>query len=595
MIKIEFALPVIVFLSSYMTTFEMFNWNCFSTVCLSSTYKNFAFLEGFAYMLYFLLMALFFSNKKYLSTRVQNMLHSEFPLFVYIKNKMAKGKYLVPSFTYLETLHCLFACGMSAAVYFMWNKVRVHSSMTQTEYWNVTCRITGHLPEFMFPLLLIPITRNSFFSQVMNIPISQSVVFHQISSNLFGLGMVIHFGACFVKWSLDMRTFWTNSLLIGEEWAFLTWDQLDFYTGLVPLILFIVIRLSSMKAIRRHLYNVFWVMHLLLPIPITIVSILHATAVKVFVYPALTLYILDISVRFYHMIFTRPVIFASVEECGWIRIDIKGYTINRVLRHGLFVHLRTKELSKYFAHPFSVASFYDRDHCVLIIKPTNKVNSATRQLYDYVKRNISNRRNCNSVEVASDSSVDNSTFVLYQDTLSSNDTLIGSHLKGIEEGISNQIPLSGSINGPFGNTLFDFDKISKLVCIVGGSGITAVTLLIQEFIELCPEKEVYLIWTVREEGATELSIVKELVASKHANLYLEVYQKYECDEKNPHFLCINARLDAEATVKRLVKCEDSTLPVGVVTCGPSSLMKQVFDSCQPYSDKVLVKSESYEW
>ncbi|KAI8892555.1 hypothetical protein BC833DRAFT_611350 [Globomyces pollinis-pini] len=433
--------------------------------------------------------------------------------------------------------------------------------MDAPAFWNATCSMTGHLPELFLLFLLIPITRNSFFGPYFNIKVHDSIKYHQITSNLFGFSMLVHFTSCGTKFALKPVGFWSSLLP-----TIVAWKHYKNYFGLIILTCFIFIWIFSLPIIRRGMYKLFLVFHLLLPIPIVFFSAMHASSVIYFVFPALALYMLDILLRIYTMLFKPYKVFASIEECGWIRIDIIGVKMYQKLKNGLYVNLKIKNSLEYFAHPFSIAACPSANHIVLMIKPSISKNSATNQL----QKNLIDQLVHEQLDQPTDISVESS-------------------LK-----LSGQTSILASIDGPFNCNIFpDLSKIDTLVCIIGGSGIAATTQLIDEFMFLYPERKIYLHWAFKNTKCSELSIIQDIMSFKHPNLHLHFYNSQIQSQIPVDYHYSNERLNSFEIISHHVNI--STGLIGIHTCGPESLMHDVYQASSKSPDRIQLQLETYEW
>ncbi|KAI8893010.1 hypothetical protein BC833DRAFT_609853 [Globomyces pollinis-pini] len=432
---------------------------CFSTNCIkisSISYYQYSLL-----LIYFLLLIFTIKIFKYLPNSISFSLLA-YPIPSWLRN--VSYLYLFNFFILLIVASVTFSTWfLSQPVAYTWNRKLCYSS--------------GHLPELFLAFLLIPVSRNSFIASYFNVPVDASIQYHQLCSNLFGATAFLHFLSC--SYGAITRTNYWIWLLPKS-----TWGSYKIFFGVLVLVLFIVIRLTSLPFIRRNYYKIFTIGHLLIPLPIIMLSTFHVSSVMYFVFPPLVLYLFDISIRIYRMVYKPYQIYITEELCGWIRVDVQGFKLSNDFKNGLYFDIKLDQSFKRWSHPFSLASTPTNDRLVFIIKPSSKDQSDTSMLLNHIQSQ-------------------NLQFDIRE-----------SFDKDVEKFGDEWFKIDGTINGPFNCPVFEnLHNLSSLLCIIGGSGITATTQLITEFIDAYPEKPVYLYWTFKESKVAQLSIVQGTVYS----------------------------------------------------------------------------------
>ncbi|KAJ3309204.1 hypothetical protein HDV04_006311 [Boothiomyces sp. JEL0838] len=242
------------------------------------------------------------------------------------------------------------------------------------------------------------------------------------------------------------------------------------YGNLFGLIIFILYLVVYRYAINRKMdYQLFLIMHSVLPLPIVILAFLHANSNIVYTLPSLVLYLLDLAIRIYNYSSYCKCQY-SIEKNGYIRIDL--YTKLNACP-GQYVQIKVIDgkfgNNSLFAHPFTIAAYVSQNHYVVLIKPKGKWTTNLKTL------------------------------------------------------VENDGEFKLSVSGPFGKPIFK-SEFNHYVFVAGGSGITSCLLPISDL--LYKNKNVVLIWTFNDKYSEQLSLLEELGDIK-IHLYYTGKEEYD--------------------------------------------------------------------
>lgn len=319
----------------------------------------------------------------------------------------------------------------------------------------------------------------------------------------------------------------------------------------------VVIQFTSIAYVRRIWYRLFKVFHLLLPIPIAVMLCFHSINVGAYLSPALFLYGFDLSIRLYTWT-TSKYEFKLTLEDSYVRIDAYGVdTCNT--QHGQFYNITINELDPFFSHPFSVALNPSPGHLVLYAKP-NASSSESSWVNKLVRLSKTNK------------------FETNYGTMSNRFDI--PKFKGLAQ-------------GPFMGNLFDFQRFDRVACIVGGSGITAAIMIIQQFTQKYPRRFLYLYWTTRDRDATSVSFFKALLDLHSVYVKIVVYNTSGVPFENDQYV-IDGSMDVVGVLADIMTEVQASESLGLFTCGPVLMMQHLEVASSGYRN-ISVVSEAFYW
>jgi predicted ferric reductase len=388
-------------------------------------------------------------------------------------------------------------------------------------------RSTGKLVGMFGVLTVLSITRSfSLFLMIFGVPFERAVKWHRGLAKIFVLLTFVHF-LCHalpqgIPATLDMAVF-------GGAEAVPLFGTLSFLAELLIIV-------TSLEAVRRNYFEVFYFLHYACFLSMMVFSILHVQKFKspsqlVFVGgmgAAILLWLVDLIVR-------STCAAPKVESCravavaGITKLTVK-FSKPREIGPGDYFFLSLPDVSKSQVHPFSVSSQPAPDQITFHIKQMGQPFSFTGKLRSLVQQRAGRgQTSLNNV----------------------------------------------SLSGPYGRFSVRLEDYDELWLIAGGIGITPMisTALHLEsiltngaFTNYADLKKVHLVWSVR--SADELAWFDEELArlakaqSDHKmqlHLYVTRYSKME--RKDSVNVAYNAGSGVEMTGSVRVKVVEGSNPM----------------------------------
>jgi predicted ferric reductase len=430
-------------------------------------------------------------------------------------------------------------------------------------------RATGHLPDFLLALVLLPISRNAFFSKRLGISPQVAIRYHQFVANLFMIALIIHFVFASFAWKYRAGNVFNYILHFNTindtnplHWTINDWK---WQTGNLAVLCAFLIRLLSLPIIRRRRYDIFMTSHLILPIPMVVFGSIHASSTFIYSFPALALYVVDLCFRL-HAYMCNPLAVVSFEPAEILRIETKNTLkkYDRKSRSGLYYDLHVKSVSKVFSRPFSVARFTKKDTLVFYI---DKGKSETWK--GYLGSQMADAK--------------------ISTTANAHDIIIN---------LEANLNINLSLQGPFGARVFNMDRIDVLACFVGGIGIAAISQLLFECIESHPKKRIYLFWSIRSKDLLHFTLFKELVAEIHSNVFIQVNVSDNLNSKVAAPLRVEVqthRLTLGPALDRVMEETSEKKTVGLYTCASEEYMTELEIESAKYYGRIIFKRELFNF
>ncbi|CAF1463780.1 unnamed protein product [Adineta steineri] len=453
--------------------------------------------------------------------------------------------------------------------------------LTEKDYWNAALMGSGHMGDVLLGLLLIPLGRHSFLSSLLDIHIDSALRFHKRCGTLFCLISILH---GFVIWTKVTRFlnppsyfYWTFNIGVqGQKWIFYV-SNAGFMTtfGFIAGIALSIIWIFSFSIIRRRLYNLFYIIHILFG-PLMIISAsFHTSSIWYYCMPGAFLLSIDWIIRLYNYRKQRKGLIRR-EECGYLRIDI----FDKIdFNLASFIMIKIEELGYQISHPFTIANDANEDYLVLLIKPSLLTLKWTNRLAKLLP----------------------------------------------SECLSKEITVR--IDGSFGFLKFQISKMNLVACFVGGIGISGALAIVSHILKRDSGPSlVFIFWAAREANAEKLSVLQQLMNRQDSRLHIYLFghaanflfyhkikNKDETvtmeEERN---ISETLRYDIQTngikgSLERMIPddllqqivlpCVTTSENIGIYTCGPKSLMDSVQKACENARKRanIYLHRESFEW
>ncbi|KAL8940817.1 MAG: hypothetical protein Q9216_002606 [Gyalolechia sp. 2 TL-2023] len=174
--------------------------------------------------------------------------------------------------------------------------------------------LTGHYADVTMGMVLLPVARHSALASFFRLSPSTTFAFHMVQAYLLFALVLIH-GSIYASWipvyyhdeRLTRAIFplLNPTYLHDEVWPGLrsslgVWRASLVFSGLVTALIMLALLITTLPAIRRKHFNVFYFTHLL-SILAVIVICLHASTMFYCIAPGLVMWLLDWSMRVYEL------------------------------------------------------------------------------------------------------------------------------------------------------------------------------------------------------------------------------------------------------------------------------------------------------
>ena len=414
--------------------------------------------------------------------------------------------------------------------------------------------LLGHLTSVHLALSLLPVTRSSVFYLIFSMPYERAVAYHRYCSRLTYLFMCLHGYTMITKYNLTTYKSLTSTRDLdhgdGVVW------------GTATFVVVTAMVLTSLTAVRRQKYELFYYMHLALFMPAVTFAAKHSTYFRYYLIVPLALLLIDYARSLLRTHGGVKLQRARLVQGERDRVALLTLILpNWRYEPGHYLMLYASGVSLWQWHPYSVCGYRRRetgeaevDVCIL----DSGSGTWSAQLYELIAEKAvdvemggedRSRRKMNGVK--REQSDEKKEIAEFLDTTDEEDEEGNDDTHSGDTNVSVDSPTSStasgaysmtlypssaapllelSVYGPCGHLSFDPLHYSTLVFIAGGVGITPCVPLIQQLLSLSssassssPPPFVYLIWTTRNPHfLTSLfpSLLSSLHRSSRAQLLL---------------------------------------------------------------------------
>jgi len=409
--------------------------------------------------------------------------------------------------------------------------------------------LLGHLTSVHLAFSLLPVTRSSVFYLIFTMPYERAIAYHRYVSRLTYLFMCLHGYTMISKYHLRYRGLVSTQDLDhgdGIVWGTATWVCV---TAMV---------LTSLAAVRRQKYELFYYLHLALFMPAVTFAAKHSTYFRYYLIVPLALLLAD-----YVRSLLRTHGGVKVQRARLVQGERDRVALLTLLlpnwnyEAGNYLMLYAPGVSRWQWHPYSVCGYRKRetgeaevDVCVL----DSGSGTWSAQLYELLAEKAVDvevgderrrRRRANGIkaeetdekreitefldttdeedEEEDDETYSPTTNVSVDSHTSSSSSTSGAYTMTLYPSTTAPLLEALSVYGPCGHLSFNPLHYSTLVFVAGGVGITPCVPLIQQLLSLSsssasasssPAPFIYLIWTSRNPHFLT-SLFPALLSSLH--------------------------------------------------------------------------------
>lgn len=449
--------------------------------------------------------------------------------------------------------------------------------------------VIGHHADLLLGLVIIPVSRNSLLGQAFELHQSTLLYAHRLIAYLLFVAALAHGAAYYVgetvaltqisdtngfilkffvgayrpalpeqkmAFNIDNPTQTLEEAEQGSGWYYATLP-----TGMIGFLLMIAIIITSLPALRRKSYNTFYYVHVICSFWAFVALSVHASTDFYFLLPGLVLWIVDWGWRLFRGTsggLGKKVV-GTLENAGggWYRISLPA-SAKSIDQSG------AAEKEAAMTHPV--------------------------QSYNLVLPEISKTQNHAFTAAKVGAGAEGPVFLLQRAQ--------GKVTKKLEKEwtwkLGAVVPEVGSrrevemrVEGPYYPSDVGFAVASKVICIVGGTGLTGAYSLAMWWLKhrsQDSQAEFQLVWTVRHNNMTNVREWKELedMAALVPNMAIRVHVSSE-----------SGRIDTEgylrdilSTGSRSTSVPDVRHKAWVYVSGPESLLSSTEMACLEIRRKV---------
>jgi len=402
-------------------------------------------------------------------------------------------------------------------------------------------------------MTVIPATRNSVLTVLVEIPFERTIVYHRWIGRFTFLSSATH--------GIIHGVRWINEGVLIEN---LFYTQ-KYLFGFISLMSLTVMYFTSIEYIRRHYYQFFRWIHYLF-ISFFVFGVLHTTEFLKYAIAAAVFYVLDLSLRYRFGTLTSTSAQVSVLSDNAVRIRFEK-NAHRSYSAGQYVFLNFPQVNARQWHPYSLTSGPCEAFLEVHVKALG--NHTTRLL-----------------------------------------TKAGETPIMLEEGLD---PISSRISkvkvdGPYGRLGNSYLKHSCVVLVAGGIGITPLVSVVKDVYRIglsetqrskypAPRKieTVVVLWTISSisqyswfqsvlEEANSVAeskdyprlVVRLFVTKSTEGSLVEIEDEFQ---KPKGFSVCYGRPDIPVTMSELEQKYIRRKKAAVFACGPKKLVNSTWDFC----------------
>ncbi|KAK5731322.1 hypothetical protein LTR15_001261 [Elasticomyces elasticus] len=412
--------------------------------------------------------------------------------------------------------------------------------------------VTGHWLDIWIGLVIIPVGRHNILGKVFELHASALITFHKVLAYTLFLGSLVHgvlyytfVGSIASAPAAVRQDFLVDNPTVTVEEASdkIPLNYLVLPTGVISFVLTLVVLITSLPALRRKAYDVFYAIHIICAVGITVLTSLHASTNFYFLLPGLFLWIADWILRVRSSL--RKLQHIDVENAGsgWYRVHLPSVVPDTHLEQGPAMPLSVNPLATYYInipsisktqlHPFTAATTASSATAAILLfqqAPGRKVFKKSEKEWTW--------------RVAS----------------------------AVDSGSEKRSTMLARIEGPYHSMVSEIYISDHFLLVAGGSGITGALSIANWWAsnhsaDRTRVKTLRLVWTVRSAEVARVDEFQQLQA---------IMDTREDMAYVVHDSSKGGRLSCEDEVDRAAACPGKTW---VYASGPAGLLADVEKAC----------------
>ena len=267
--------------------------------------------------------------------------------------KYIRVPFTMEYFSILELIFIIIYAIFLINVFFVTKRNKIKEDSDPFQKWYALCKILGMVTTYNFLLLFIPISKRSFWLELLNFQFERAVKIHKVLSFFFLISAAFHIGAglyaLYINGSLKECLIPTGHCLNSNNKA-----RTISYGWMGVLIALPMVITSIFPWFRRQKFEWFYYTHFLF-IPFLILIQLHYDHFMYYLAPGLSAYILDRVLRWCSTRNAVTILNLYSPIPGIVRI-VLAVEPNFTCEPGQWVTLNIPYASYFQYHPFSISS-----------------------------------------------------------------------------------------------------------------------------------------------------------------------------------------------------------------------------------------------
>ncbi|KAJ3019721.1 UNVERIFIED_CONTAM: hypothetical protein HDU68_010528 [Siphonaria sp. JEL0065] len=465
---------------------------------------------------------------------------------------------------FLIVLVTLFVAGMVNynAVYALhlpaWNTA---GKPSQALIFKTLFHSTGDCLAFLFGLIMLPVSKNSFLATFFNMPYTSLIRVHTWMGRTFFLLSLVHLSCGMIMYGLLNQTpmlVWGHTILENVLSSF-------------NFLLFLTIMITSLTYFRRRWYNTFYFVHSMIFIFITLACV-HAPSNMYYLLPGVFLYSIDGLIRLSSKFSKDTITSVQFESCGYISVTVSTAKATNA-KPGQFMRLCFPAVSQLEFHPLSIA-----------------------------------KANENRVTFMFAPSKDETQWAGKVAKLLTTFATVG----------SSKMPIV-HLQGPYGREIevsAESENYNTVVFYVGGTGVAACARAVNRVLRRNRDSidgkqtKVLVVWSCPYSKMESLSHIQPWISKRDGFMDYIVVELFETGQKTSHkmtkqlsrsMIHSNHRADLRDLLRKYVRPSDFGViqNVGLFVCGPAAFTLAALKSVDSFEQenkgvRVTVEVESFD-
>ncbi|CAH1760651.1 18774_t:CDS:2 [Entrophospora sp. SA101] len=408
---------------------------------------------------------------------------------------------------------------------------------------------------FVFPLA----TRNSIFLTFMGISYERIIKFHRWVGRMIIVCIMFHGMGHIQKRYYEVGDIYTT-----------VFGNIIYTRGFIAFLALVLLGLSSLSIFRRRYFEIFYWAHIVGFIAFVIASIIHAPSNFYFEILGISLYLIDVSIRF----------FLSMKNAKIIKLE----TINNDITKVTFKYNMFYEAGQYIFVNFSNLK---KPLSTLAWHPVSISSSPTSPL-----------------------SLNNNISTIHLKTIGKFTNLLFD--RASRESYVMNPTLKISIEGPYGKSSVQFMDYDTVILFSGGIGVTPMISILRNLVDrlvsgmTIATNTIYFVWAVPNLDSyhwfsTELQEIQDkfnIIANNSYILDIQVFvTRPNINDNISTSSILHAGRPKFEGIMQSAKRYQSSGDVAVGVCGPSLMLKDVKNAATSQSTRkglFIVHTETFE-